>query len=46
MFGAKTLLTVYGDDAQLTGSVKTMKQNKKQQVTVTIPQNGGVVITK
>ena len=46
MFGAKTLLTVYGDDAQLSGSVKTVRQNKKQQVTVTIPQNGGVVITK
>jgi hypothetical protein len=46
MFGAKSLLTVYGDDAQLSGSVKTVRQNKKQQVTVTIPQNGGVVITK
>ena len=46
MFEAKTLLTVYGDDAQLAGSVKTVRQNKKQQVTITIPQNGGMVITK
>jgi hypothetical protein len=45
MFEAKSLLTVYGDDAQLSGSVKTVKQNKKQQVAVNIPQNGGVVIT-
>ena len=45
MFEAKTPLTVYGDDAQLAGSVKTVRQNKKQQVAITIPQNGGVVIT-
>ena len=45
MFEAKTPLTVYGDDAQLSGIVKTVRQNKKQQVTITIPQNGGVVIT-
>ena len=46
MFPQKSDLTVYSDDAQLAGSVKTVKQNKKQQLTVTIPQNGGLVITQ
>ena len=46
MFPQKSELTVYSDDAQLAGSVKTVKQNKKQQLTVTIPQNGGLVITQ
>ena len=45
MFEKGTSLCVYSDDAQLTGSVKTVSQNKKQQITVTIPCNGGVVIT-
>ena len=44
MFAKDTPLTVYSDDAQLQGSVKTVKQNKKQQMTVTIPCNGGLVI--
>ncbi len=44
MFDKGTEMTVYSDDAQLNGSVKVLKQNKKQQVTVTIPCNGGVVI--
>ena len=46
MFPQKSDLTVYSDDAQLAGSVKTVKHNKKQQLTVTIPQNGGLVITQ
>jgi len=46
MFPQKSDLTVYSDDAQLAGSVKTVKQNKKQQLAVTIPQNGGLVITQ
>jgi hypothetical protein len=45
MFEKGTSLCVYSDDAQLTGSVKTVSQNKKQQITVTIPCNGGVVIS-
>ena len=45
MFEAGTPLTVYSDDPKLNGSVKTQKQNKKQQLTVTIPTNGGIVIT-
>jgi len=44
MLNAAAPLTVYADDAKLVGSVKTQKQNKKQQVAVTIPQNGGLVI--
>ena len=44
MFDVKSPLTVYSDDATLNGSVKTVKQNKKQQLSVEIPQNGGLVI--
>ena len=44
MFDKGADLKVYSDDAQLTGSVKTVKQNKKQQLAVTIPCNGGLVI--
>ena len=46
MFDAKSPLTIYSDDTQLQGSMKSVKQNKKQQLTITIPQNGGVVITQ
>ncbi len=44
MFEKGTSLTIYSDDVQLNGSVKTVAQNKKQQLTITIPCNGGVVI--
>jgi len=44
MFEKGTQLQVYSDDVQLNGSVKAVKQNKKQQLTVTIPCNGGLVI--
>ena len=44
MFAKDTQLQVYSDDPQLQGSVKTVKQNKKQQLNVTIPCNGGLVI--
>ena len=44
MFNKGTELNVYSDDAQLQGSVNTVKLNKKQQITVTIPTNGAVVI--
>jgi hypothetical protein len=46
MMADNTELTVYSDDAQLTGSVKTQKLKKaaKQKLTVTIPQNGAIVI--
>lgn len=45
MFTKGISLQVYADDAQLNGSVKTVKQNKKQQIMVTIPCNGGLLIT-
>ena len=44
MFDKGAQLRMYSDDAQLNGSVKTVKLNKKQQLTVTIPCNGGVVL--
>lgn len=44
MIAAGSQLQVYSDDAKLQGSVKTMKQSKKQQLAVTIPCNGGVVV--
>ncbi len=46
MFEKNSALSVYSDDAQLNGSVKQVKQNKRQQLTVTIPQNGGIVVTQ
>ena len=46
MFDKQQTLSVYADDAQLSGSLKQVKQNKRQQLTVTIPQNGGIVITQ
>ena len=45
MFEKGTPLKIYSDDARLNGSAKSVAQNKKQQLTVTIPCNGGVVIT-
>ena len=44
MFAKKSLLTVYSDNALLQGSVMQVEQNKKQQLTITIPKNGGIVI--
>ena len=44
MFAKDTQLTVYSDDDQLNGSVKQVKQNKKKQLTITIPENGGCLI--
>ena len=42
LFGKGTELLVYSDDAQLNGSVATVKGEK--QIAVTIPTNGGLVI--
>ena len=44
MFEKGTALKVYSDDAQLQGGVTVVKQNKKQQLSITIPANGGIVI--
>ena len=46
MFDKGTPLTVYADDPSLNGSMKPVKQSKRQQLTVTIPNNGGVLITQ
>ena len=46
MFPQGTSLNLYTDDASLNGSVKTVAQNKKQSLVVTIPKNGGFVITQ
>ena len=43
MFDKDATLTVYQDDKQLEGSVKTLK-GKHAKIAVTIPENGGVVI--
>ena len=50
MFAKDTQLTIYADDPKyasdptVVGNVKQIKQNKKQQVTITIPENGGSLI--
>ena len=50
MFAKDTQLTVYADDPKyasdptVVGNVKQVKQNKKQQLTITIPENGGSLI--
>ncbi len=46
MFGQGDELQVYSDDKELQGGVKTVKLNKKQELKITIPCNGGLVITK
>lgn len=42
MYDKNAELQVYSDDAELNGSVSTIKA--KKQITVTIPKNGGLVI--
>ena len=44
MIPAATQLKVYSDDEQLNGSVNNVKLNKKQQLEISIPNNGAVVI--
>lgn len=44
MFAAGEALMLYGDDAGLQGSLKATKLNKKQEVQLTVPSNGGMVI--
>jgi len=41
---AGTVLSLYQDDVQLKGSLTTVKLSKKQQLKVSIPKNGGLVI--
>lgn len=44
MFAAGETVQYYSDDKLLNGSVKPLKINKKQEVTLTIPCNGGIVL--
>lgn len=46
MFAAGSQLKVYSDTPALEGSLKSVKLSKKQQIQVSIPCNGGVVITQ
>lgn len=44
MISTGAALKIYSDDASLNGKVATEKMNKNQEVELTIPTNGGVVI--
>jgi hypothetical protein len=44
MIPAAAQLKIYADDEQLNGSVNNVKLNKKQQIEISIPNNGAVVI--
>lgn len=46
MWAAGETLSLYSDDAGLQGSLKQTKTNKKQELLVTIPCNGGMVIVR
>lgn len=46
MWEAGETLSLYSDDAGLQGSLKQAKTNKKQELSVTIPCNGGMVIVR
>ena len=46
MFDAGSQLKLYSDTEKLEGSVKTFKLSKKKEVQISIPCNGGVVISE
>lgn len=46
MFSAGSLLNLYSDTDKLEGSLKTVKLSKKQLIQISIPCNGGLVITE
>ena len=46
MLPAGETVQYYSDDKDLNGSLKPLKINKKQEVTLNIPCNGGMVIVK
>ena len=46
MFAPGTELTVYSDNASLEGSKKPLKLNKKCQMKIVVPQNGGWLATE
>lgn len=45
MFNPGDEVTLYADDDKLNGNMSTVKINKKQELQITIPQHGGVVVT-
>lgn len=45
-FSKGDIVRLYSDDSKLSGSVSETKINKKQELSVSIPKNGGFVITK
>lgn len=46
MINAGETLRFYSDDADLKGSLTSIKLNKKQEIEFSIPSNGGALITK
>lgn len=44
MISAGATLKIYSDDATLNGKVTTAKMNKNQEIELTIPTNGGLLI--
>ena len=46
MFSAGSQLNLYSDTDKLEGSLKSVKLSKKQQIQISIPCNGGLVITE
>lgn len=44
MFPPGETVTIYSDDTKLNGSMKQTKLNRKQEMNITIPYNGGIVI--
>ena len=45
-FNAGETVTLYSDDAKLNGTASEIKINKKQELKISIPKNGGLVITE
>jgi hypothetical protein len=43
MFNNGDTLTVYKDDAQLKGTMETIKLKKNKKVSIQIPSNGGII---
>lgn len=46
MFAAGDTVRLYSDDKELNGSVKFVRVNKKQEMKLVIPCNGGIVVMK
>lgn len=46
MISAKETLRFYSDDTDLNGSLTSVKLNKKQEIKLSIPSNGGVLIVQ